>query len=327
MIMQGKVRHQVGWSSFAAAAVAASCLLVGESTASTNQIPGASPAVDRSSAVDAMVFFDELIARYRRIDVYQDVTVVRETTTPPEGPARTSERRIAVEVREDNLSVETTDAAWRRRLGLDRGSSSTKAMQKLQQRYRLWLAPHASLRFALEPLLEWRQPSSDTLTPTSASPVMVDNRELVQISLRGGDTASADCPKYDLYVNPESMLIERIEGEEHLADGWARTTRLDITPIFVRDQTATGTAEEQVAANETATDEADEIVEDVTETLDVFTIDETDGAPAPPEGATESSPPTQTPESRPRTTGQTPPPGAALGPRLLDPPVFIPPGR
>ena len=184
----------------------------------------------------------------------------------------------------------------------------------------------------------WRQPSSDMLTPTSASSVVVNDRELVQISLRGDASASEACPQYDLFVNPESMLIERIDGQEPLADGWARTTRLDITPIFVRDQTtirgSAGQAAEVAAREVGDVDNVDEA--DAAETTEAFGIDESisldrgldrdvDRSEDGDDGQREAR---STSEQPSRGSQASPPPNAGMGsldPLLSDPPVLLPP--
>ena len=52
------------------------------------------------------------------------------------------------------------------------------------------------------------------------------------VQLTSGDGLSEDfTAKFDLYVDPESMLIQRIEGEQRLPDGADYSTTLDITPI------------------------------------------------------------------------------------------------
>ena len=55
-----------------------------------------------------------------------------------------------------------------------------------------------------------------------------------QVKLEAG-RSETDEPEatFDLFVNSESMLIERIEGEQHLADGTNLVTTVRITPTQV----------------------------------------------------------------------------------------------
>lgn len=67
-----------------------------------------------------------------------------------------------------------------------------------------------------------------------------DARRARQSSIiRGGETPAAAAgssedytARFDLLVNLQSMLIERIEGEQRLPDGAEYRTTLDITPIL-----------------------------------------------------------------------------------------------
>jgi hypothetical protein len=36
--------------------------------------------------------------------------------------------------------------------------------------------------------------------------------------------------RFDLFINPETMLVERIDGEQQLPDGARCTTTMQITP-------------------------------------------------------------------------------------------------
>jgi hypothetical protein len=68
-------------------------------------------------------------------------------------------------------------------------------------------------------------------TATGAESVTIDNKPMVHVELKSGDGSSEDCQaKFDLFVNPDSMLIERIEGEQVLPDGANYSTTLQITP-------------------------------------------------------------------------------------------------
>ena len=100
-------------------------------------------------------------------------------------------------------------------------------------RYNLWLAPHMALRFTDDPLKEFRLGVKEGFTPTKAEHVTVEKKQWVRLELKSGDGLSEDyTARFDLFVNLQSMLIERIEGEQRLPDGAEYRTTLDITPIL-----------------------------------------------------------------------------------------------
>ncbi len=214
--------------------------------------------------LDSSAFIDRLIERYRAMASYRDLTnVVRITRTgnAPQDSVR-SETRLSCEMLDGELRIVTPGAQLRRSLYEAVGfsmtsrdhveaapnesaepeqSSSANASsggKDLMQGYRLWLAPHMVLKFADEPLRDLRpKGAGDGFTATGASAVRVQDREMVHLELKsGGVSAAADAPddydaKVDLYVNPESMLIERIESHERLPDGGSIETTYMIEPL------------------------------------------------------------------------------------------------
>ena len=65
----------------------------------------------------------------------------------------------------------------------------------------------------------------------------MDDRELIYIELKAADPPgreNADAPpaaRFELWVNPDTMLIERIRGRQTLPDGAAYETTLEITVV------------------------------------------------------------------------------------------------
>ena len=185
-----------------------------------------------SDRADALAFFESLVERYRGLVAYEDVAdVVQITTRPGEEPQRV-ETRIAATIQDGQLRVETPGSQMRDSIGLDVPLKTSPAMETFVQKYNLWIAPHMVLRFTDEPLQDFRLGVEEGFTPTLTETVIIDGRSLVHVQLKSGDGLSEDyTARFDLYVDPDSMLIQRIEGEQRLPDGADYSTTLDITPI------------------------------------------------------------------------------------------------
>ena len=191
----------------------------------------ASPDV-RSDRADALAFFQSLVDHYRALVAYEDVAdVVQITTRPGEEPQRV-ETRIAATIQNGKLRVETPGSQMRDGIGLDVPLKTSPAMEAFVQKYNLWIAPHMALHFIDEPLRDFRMGVDEGFTPTITETVIINGRSLVHVQLKSGDGLSEDyTAKFDLYVDPDSLLILRIEGEQRLPDGADYSTTLDITPI------------------------------------------------------------------------------------------------
>lgn len=186
----------------------------------------------RSDRADALAFFESLVDRYRALVAYEDVVdVVQITTRPGEEPRRV-ETRISAIIQDDNLRIQTPGSQMRDGIGLDVPLKTSPAMEAFVQKYNLWIAPHMVLRFTDAPLQDFRLGVDEGFTPTITETVIIDGRSLVHLQLKSGDGLSEDyTAKFDLYVDPDSMLIRRIEGQQRLPDGADYSTTLDITPI------------------------------------------------------------------------------------------------
>ncbi len=186
----------------------------------------------RADRADALAFFQSLVDRYRRLVAYEDVAdVLQITTRPGEEPQRV-ETRIAATIQDNKLRVETPGSQVRDGIGLDVPLNTSPAMEAFVQKYNLWIAPHMALRFTDEPLQDFRLGVDEGFTATEIETVTIENKSMVHLQLTSGDGLSEDyTARFELYVNPESMLIERIEGEQRLPDGADYRTTLDITPI------------------------------------------------------------------------------------------------
>ena len=67
--------------------------------------------------------------------------------------------------------------------------------------------------------------------PAGAEPASWRDRQYILLELKAVDPA--DDARYELWVNPDSMLIERITGRQTLPDGAHYQTTLTITPTRV----------------------------------------------------------------------------------------------
>ncbi len=180
---------------------------------------------------DPPAFFDELVQRYRALDVYRDTArLVQVTERPGEEPHRL-ETRIACVLENHTLSIETP-ASQARGAALDVPVRMSPAMAALRRRYNLWLAPHLVLHFAERPLADLRAGVEEGFELGDGRWVDVDGERMVQLALTSAEDSAGVEPKarFDLFVDPQLMLIERIEGHQRLPDGAVYHITLEITP-------------------------------------------------------------------------------------------------
>ncbi len=202
------------------------------------QEPGAAdqPAPTAEAAVvEPAPFFAALVDRYRGLTAYEDVADVVEVRTRSGRPPLRVETRIACTLEGEALTVTTPGSQFRSSAGLDVPIDSSPAMEALVLRYNLWLAPHMALHFLDEPLKELRLGVPEGFTAAEAETVTVDEKHLVRLELRSEDPARpADAEaaaRFEFWVDPQSMLIERIDGRQRLPDGADYRTTLEITPV------------------------------------------------------------------------------------------------
>ena len=95
----------------------------------------------------------------------------------------------------------------------------------------LSLAPHLRLRFLEEPLREFQPEDDEVFRATGIASVRHADRDMVRIELRSGGESPGDASSViGLTVDPGSMLIRRVDGEEQWSDGRSRTTTISIEP-------------------------------------------------------------------------------------------------
>jgi hypothetical protein len=201
----------------------------------------ASPiALSRSvseSRIDPLAFFEQLVLRYRNLSVYSDQTRITKTTRRlSEGTTQTTQTQVVCDVANGELRILTPSDQLRRSLRLNLPVQSSEALEQAKASYDLWLLPHMTLKFAEKPLEEFREGVKEGFTATEAAQITIDDKPMVHLELTSGDGLSGDyTARYDLYVDPDSMLIERIEGRQRMPDGDDFETRYDIMPTYVED--------------------------------------------------------------------------------------------
>ena len=194
--------------------------------------------------IDPADFFQRLVSRYRGLYLYRDVATVTHVTRRNGKESSRVHTQIACEVAEGKLTVTTPTSQARKGLGVDLPLKPSPRSNDAKQNYDMWLAPHMTLKFIDEPLKNLRAGVEHVFTATEAESVTIDNKKMVHVELRSGCTgegASEPCAaKVDLYVNSESMLIERIDTQQRLPDGADYSTSMQITPGDVEGETPVG---------------------------------------------------------------------------------------
>lgn len=190
-------------------------------------------------AAEARAFFDRLVQRYQALTGYRDsASLVQVTTRQGQSPQEVR-TQIACAIERDELCVSTPSSQPARVLGLEALLEISPAAKLLRHRYQLWLAPHMTLRFTPQPLREMRGGVESELRPVVAEHVVIDEKSLVHVQLqgdRGGETSMRS--SVDLYVDPDSMLVQRVESWQTLADGTQCAMTLDITTEYADDAPA-----------------------------------------------------------------------------------------
>lgn len=261
-----------------------------------------------------VAFFEQLVDRYRRLTGYRDTTSIIEITERAGQLPERVEKRVACAIRDGELEITTPKRQLLRHFGVALPIAPVPVLDAAAGELDRLLAPHMTMKFAREPLQEFRPGVAEGFTATEVGPVTIDRKEWVHLKLKSGDgRGDQGDATFDLFVDPKSMLIERIEGEQLLADGTSRQTTISIDPQ--RESIV-----EQVGAG----------------TLDVHEDDGPDdqhtGDDRPPASDPEIMPPDPIPPSSlpPETAPpEAVPPEAAppeATPPMTDPPVTDPPG-
>ncbi len=193
------------------------------------QVGTTSATVD---GVDAAALFGRLVDRYRGLALYSDSVRLAHRTVESGsvGVSTTVEQALDCTVQGPTLDVRSSA------LGAG-GSCDTRdesPLAKVSLSQRLWTLPHLALRFADEPLRSM-QGGCGTLVPTKVEQVTVDARSFLRLHLETekpavGESNNCEHSTVDLFVNPISMLVERVEHSRTLAAGIRYEATLEITP-------------------------------------------------------------------------------------------------
>ncbi len=186
----------------------------------------------QAPAIEPGALFESLAARYRQLTAYEDVADVEQVTEPPGGEPRRQELRIACRHDGDRLRITTPGSQVLEGAGLGDPDDQSPALRELTHRYNLWLAPHMALHFAQQPLATFRAGVPEGFLPVGAEPVELEGRRLIRLRLESPNAPDAKVPptaRFDLWLDPKSLLIARIEGVQRLPDGSTYRTTLEIT--------------------------------------------------------------------------------------------------
>ncbi|MFO0826907.1 MAG: hypothetical protein U0572_02065 [Phycisphaerales bacterium] len=195
------------------------------------------------TSIDPAEFFRSLVDRYRTLTEYQDSVKLEQRTVERSSSVQSAPVASAIDcsVRNDRLALRTSDLRaetmrsalpWTSECDARDGSP----LGRMRLASQLWLLPHLSLRFAEEPLRSM-QGAGGTLVPMTVETVTVGEKSLVRLHLvsrhddapSGGAASSRDAT-VDLFVNPRSMLVERIEHSRELAEGVRYEATIEISP-------------------------------------------------------------------------------------------------
>ena len=181
--------------------------------------------------LEAVEFFERVVDRYRNLNSYQDTAKVVQVTQRNGRESNRVETQIQCAIQDGKINVLTPGSQLFNNLGLEIPIQGIQSVEDSKAAYDLWIAPHMAMKFADKPLKKLRAGVEEGFTPTTVERTTIDNRPMMHVELRSGDGLSEDCTaKFDLYVNSDSMLIERIEGQQRLPDGAEYSTTVQITP-------------------------------------------------------------------------------------------------
>jgi len=192
---------------------------------------------------EATRFFEQLVDRYRAIIRYADTFRFEQVIGSADGDQRSTTRtKVAARSRVEGcrMEVETdTDRIWGLLAGdgspdpkpAGAGDEVDRARGALRRERDLALAPHLSLRFLETPLREFQSDDDEAFRATGIASVRHEDRDMVRIELRsGGASPGSASSVIGITVDPDSMLIRKVDGEEQWSDGRSRSTTLSIEP-------------------------------------------------------------------------------------------------
>lgn len=174
---------------------------------------------------EATRFFERLVGRYRELIRYADTFLLEQRIGSIDGDAASEVRtKVSARSRISNGSVEVSTRS--RRIVESVSGEGMPGPREVD----LAIAPHLGLRLLDEPLKDFR-PGTEGFRATSIREVEHEHQSMVRIELRsGGASPGEPCSVFGLTVDPQSMLIRKVDGEERLADGRSFSTTISIDP-------------------------------------------------------------------------------------------------
>ena len=205
--------------------------------------------IDETPPNEAGVFFERLIERYRRLSGYADTTsivqILRHDGSENEQRIETT---IRSEVTEGQLRIETSTSSLTDVVTTLLPLRWSDRLHSLRQQYDFWLVPHLSLTIQDDAPFRRGETEGRTLMPQEVRSVTINERPLWQLLLVEQsetddpelDGESSGSARFEVYVDPASMLIERVDGQQQLADGTSSRTTAEIRPTLVRESELDG---------------------------------------------------------------------------------------
>ncbi len=216
------VRRLPHWLAIVVLSVAVSPV-----TASSPIPPAAAEQSAYPPSPEATRFFEQLVERYRSLIRYTDSFLFEQRIGSIDGDAD-SEVRTRVSARSRIADGEVEVSTRTRQVVESVSGTGAKGPREVD----LAIAPHLGLRlrYVDEPLREFR-PGGEGFRATGITTVELENQPMVRVELRSvGASPGHPGSVFGLTVDPHSMLIRKVDGEERLADGRQCTTSISIDP-------------------------------------------------------------------------------------------------
>ncbi len=196
--------------------------LVAETPSTIRETPVARSSPSDGSRTEALAFFQRLVERYRALHRYTEEAEVEQVTDDPatDLPPIRTRSRVRAEVDDRQLTVESSSL-------VDVISETLRPSEDGATDAELWMLPHLRLKFDEKPMESFRPATRTPFRASEIDRVRVDDRELVRVELLSGETGAPDA-KFSLYVDPDRMLVERVEGDEWLPGGLRHRTTVRI---------------------------------------------------------------------------------------------------
>jgi hypothetical protein len=217
-------------------------------------------------AAAARECFERIASRYRALVSYADRVSFTCSIESDGDQARRTECRLACTLEDGALDVRCTSRSIAESLGLKLPFNLGDTVEHRRARLSAWLAPHMTLAVSDDPLAELWPTAHGRFHAVSAGIVESEgNPAMLRLELRGDDRAETSDPDgrpattvpppaaIALYINPRTMLIERIMGGHELPGLGRCQIDLLITPVRAAWPSSDAAVTEEAAAAQPAT--------------------------------------------------------------------------